>query len=655
MGFELPRNMQALSNIHWFSELLSDRHEKLACAKPRHMPPVEPSLFNKLKRRMTDTNYEAIAPSDEPAPKRIKTRATVVTPTRHLEKPQLGLESTIKAPAFENTHAPVALLDQETQVPATISADLKVVNSERSVKLRQKVEAQINLEILLKHQELRLIEQELGKCQIALEQLRRCHIIPFSGNEGSPLTADQVTTGTGPALQAEPGFSQPPHPAPWGVVDGPYAQHYAKWLIPDPQFDATPIEATRRSLGGKSASVETRAMRGSIAERGVPTANRTHRASLASKQQPMMYAPGRQALLLIKHPLTGDMVKLVCKYCGKNNINSVQGFLNHCRIAHEKNYESHGAAAIDCGVPLDGTENMVVPVTNEPTPSVVSNGRPLVHSLIMGDRVPRRTSASSSAPSTPLSPVSASPIRQFSAHSRPLRASPLAQTFVAESFVGTAQTPCLSRLFQLRGVGVDLDKEVTAARVRVDLDQVESLEDPDDSETEGPQARPQAEPSIRFVEPVRPVDATSNSRSYSTNSLLSRNTATPSVAASVRSMPPRDSLSRTSVDEDLNLSPQTMDTNPGLMSDNDDEEERDYDMDVDAESDHAGQNFRVRVHEYDVEADMDEVMQDVHGHGEGSAENHKLASTSGTFGAKPIAKRKRGRPSKAGANRKGGN
>ena len=50
--------------------------------------------------------------------------------------------------------------------------------------LQQVIDNEFNMQILMKHNELRLIEQELAKCQIALEQLRRCEIQPFPGFEG---------------------------------------------------------------------------------------------------------------------------------------------------------------------------------------------------------------------------------------------------------------------------------------------------------------------------------------------------------------------------------------------------------------------------------------------------------------------------------------
>jgi len=100
--------------------------------------------------------------------------------------------------------------------------------------MRQTISSQLSLEILLKHRELRLIDQELAKCQVALEQLRRCSEIPYPALQ---QPSEQVTTGKGAALRKTSERFPAKSPAPWGVTDGPYSRHYAKWLLPDPQFD----------------------------------------------------------------------------------------------------------------------------------------------------------------------------------------------------------------------------------------------------------------------------------------------------------------------------------------------------------------------------------------------------------------------------------
>lgn len=45
----------------------------------------------------------------------------------------------------------------------------------------------------------------------------------------------------------------------------------------------------------------------------------------------------------------GVVVRLTCPDCLRNNFSSAQGFLNHSRIAHSKEYTSQDTAAIKCG------------------------------------------------------------------------------------------------------------------------------------------------------------------------------------------------------------------------------------------------------------------------------------------------------------------
>ena len=58
-------------------------------------------------------------------------------------------------------------IDNKAESPAE---EKKIVVDANRV--RDAIESQFSLEILLKHDELRLINQELAKCQAALEQLR---------------------------------------------------------------------------------------------------------------------------------------------------------------------------------------------------------------------------------------------------------------------------------------------------------------------------------------------------------------------------------------------------------------------------------------------------------------------------------------------------
>ncbi|CAK7270533.1 hypothetical protein SEPCBS57363_004151 [Sporothrix epigloea] len=219
------------------------------------------------------------------------------------------------------------------------------------------VQYQFSHEILVKHNELRLIEQELAKCQIALEQLRRCHLIPYPVDCPTPEQMLEIASGRGIHVRPKPGATVPKWSPPFGVVDGPYARHYAKWLIPDPVFDgplanwpglAPPVQSSR-----SYASADARATRNSITD-----ASRARAVRGASGQKLQALSNGypqpkdRAGPCVLKRS-DGKIVKLVCTDCHRDNFSSTQGFINHCRIAHKRDYKSHDEAAIHCGHPIE--------------------------------------------------------------------------------------------------------------------------------------------------------------------------------------------------------------------------------------------------------------------------------------------------------------
>ena len=202
------------------------------------------------------------------------------------------------------------------------------------------IQHHFSMEILLKHNELRLIEQELGKCQVALEQLRRCHLIPYPTACPTPQQMLDISSGKGAAVRPRPGEAVPKWAPPFGVVDGPYARHYAKWLIPDPAFDGLLPEwqGVPRPQQPRGV-VEGRTTRNSHVDVGMlAKQQRVVRGTAGHKLQalPSGYAqPKEKAGPCTLKRADGQMVKLVCIDCHRDNFSSTQGFINHCRIAHK--------------------------------------------------------------------------------------------------------------------------------------------------------------------------------------------------------------------------------------------------------------------------------------------------------------------------------
>lgn len=433
--------------------------------------------------------------------------------------------------------------------------------------LQQSIEAQINYEILLKHNELRLIEQELAKCQVSLEQLRRCSIIPFPGTEG-PL--ENVSLGLGAALQPQSGYTEPQYAAPWGVTDGPYTRHYAKWLISDVKFDSVSERALAQQAHGYFGMGEGRATRGSFAEFGATGKARTSRTSTGTLKLPALGenpAPAPKIdPLLHKRSDNGQWVRLYCAACGHSNFSNTQGFLNHCRIKHNQVFKSHDAAAIACGVPVDtseggnpvpATEPTNTPVVATPTVSFpVSTNPGNVHPLVRSNppELAKEVHRDFSAPRDAVKP-----------------------TISAKSNMTTSpSTPHLTALLQQRGFDGDLKGLVDTARTKVDLDVMETSDD--DLVESASQTPVVAKPNQLARLPVSAPNAAPASKAPAARpgSKKGHSNGHPRLPLTFSTHVPHGQDHHMALSP-VELSPHAVESNPGLVSDHDDDDDDDAD------------------------------------------------------------------------------
>ena len=380
----------------------------------------------------------------------------------------------------------------EIESKAVSPAEVKQPVLESS-RVRDAIDSQFSLEILLKHDELRLVNQELAKCQAALEQLRRCHLIPYPTAQATSESMYSVSTGTGPALRH--GDHVPAWAPPYGVADGPYTRHYAKWLIPDPMFDGVQDQWYHGFDGSRAGKTvpEGRSTRNSFAESNSASSKaRSQRGSGAHKLQALSsgypVAKERAGPCVLKRAEDGQMVKLVCNDCQRENFSSTQGFINHCRIAHRKEYKSHEEAAIACGQPIDIDETGGI--VGEEKTAAPSNG--LVHPLVRNaptdrqayvdllsridaslalfkqGRLPGVTSIPGLPNSTPVKASSQTPSVDAGPH---------------KDLVPSSDTPYLSKLMQNKGVGGNLAEIVGEAKQHVDFAEYSPGSESDDGES----------------------------------------------------------------------------------------------------------------------------------------------------------------------------
>lgn len=452
-------------------------------------PILNATSMSMLKRKRADSDDATAPPGTKRCLDPIAPTATVdATMNAAATAPQLPIGNNV-APAPTPTPTPPSRLqennDKNSQVPKPDSMDTAqdrdgVARGQRSQvdvdKLRQTLDAQLSLEILLKHNELRLIDQEIAKCQIALEQLRRCAEIPYPGSHLTGMS-QSVSNGTGFAIPYTGHGPAPVSPAPWGVTDGPYSRHYAKWLIPDPRFDGGEVETPAQHGYG---SMDGRTTRGSLGDHGyVAGKSRSQRGSANVKLQslPSGYpAPKEKAgPMIMKRKSDGKTVKLVCLDCRRFDFSSTQGFINHCRIAHGRTFASHDAAAEACGEPVEVDEAgaVVGATTDSSSGSSVATAPGFVHPLIRSAHTIDTSKNSISAVSSP-----AATARSADSSSLPKPSSRPSQT-PDPSFKASPETPHLSSLLAGRGIGVDLQEIVGDAKATIDLDQFSSDEESD--------------------------------------------------------------------------------------------------------------------------------------------------------------------------------
>ncbi|KAL4987594.1 hypothetical protein BDW68DRAFT_187929 [Aspergillus falconensis] len=472
----------------------------MLAASPHCAPPgVSGFALPQLKRKRSDSS-ESATTRDAPVATKLRTDDAC---TKHISQQRSSAPSTAKVDAGDIPTEPLA--DQTSRrapdAPPSMStggsfgpsapsrddqkAPRRKVNVDR---LRETLEAQLSLEVLLKHNELRFIDQEIAKCQVALEQLRRCAEIPYPGSHTTGPSLS-VSNGTGMSVWAPGNGPAPRSPAPWGVTNGPYTRHYARWLLPDPRFDGGEVEQITPIGMGATTPLEGRSTRGNPIDTGylAGKSTRPQRGSTGTKLQslPSGYpAPKERAgPMIIRRKSDGVLVKLVCLDCRRDNFSSTQGFINHCRIAHNRNFASHDAAAVASGEPVEVDDTgTVIGGKNEPSTGSTSG---FVHPLIRSAHIIESTSRTlpASGPSETEARKRSSTVRTplTLPHTPVGPKDPVAKA-TNDTFNASKDTPHLSSLMKMRGIGLDLGHLVGEAKTAVDLDGYSS--DEGDSEPE---------------------------------------------------------------------------------------------------------------------------------------------------------------------------
>lgn len=581
---------------------------KMLATSPHCAPPgVNGFALPQLKRKRSDSS-ESTTTRDAPVATKLRTSDASA---KHVSEQRTSAPSTGKDGKDDASDMPAEPLTDQTakrapDMPPLLSnggssdpsapsrddqkGSARKVNVDR---LRETLEAQLSLEVLLKHNELRFIDQEIAKCQVALEQLRRCAEIPYPGSHATGPSLS-VSNGTGMSVWAPGNGPAPRSPAPWGVTNGPYTRHYSRWLLPDPRFDGGEVEPMTPMGMGATTPLEGRSTRGNPIDIAylAGKSTRPQRGSSGTKLQslPSGYpAPKERAgPMIIRRKSDGVLVKLVCLDCRRDNFSSTQGFINHCRIAHNRNFASHDAAAMASGEPVEVDDaGAVIGGKNEPstglTPGFV---HPLIRSAHGIESTPRTPSASGSSDTEPMKRSSTVETPRTSSHTPVGPHKPVAKA-ANDAFTASEDTPHLSSLMKMRGVDLDLGQLVGEAKTAVDLNEYTSDEGDSEPEPEPPTPSVKTKPNKPLAtragrQPMRTTASQTASERPDGHKGVERPNHKPLVLETLT--PTRPSVPYQSpypptgpqVNElrELDLSPNTVESNqaPSLVSDDDDYE-----------------------------------------------------------------------------------
>jgi ADA HAT complex component 1 len=208
------------------------------------------------------------------------------------------------------------------------------------ISLKNKLADQINVEILLKHREHKLVEREIRKVERTMHTLERLHNDEKYGEFMTHLiTLKRKANGILQDQQQQ--LLQLQDPLAIGSTAGL-----------DKGFTITKSSlrpSTSSSTTGNAvcSSTTTTTTTSSVVRNDH---NRTSYGGI-----PSLLLPNGQKICV--HKLSsGKLVKISCPVCSRTDFGSAQGFLNHARLLHQLEFKSQSDVAIKCGVELSDAE-----------------------------------------------------------------------------------------------------------------------------------------------------------------------------------------------------------------------------------------------------------------------------------------------------------
>lgn len=215
--------------------------------------------------------------------------------------------------------------------------------------LKSIITNQLDLEIRLKHKELNLTDEEIGKCESQMITLRKFFNIPPNvnfDNEPNGFT-HKYTNLLSKSLNVNyENIAKLQSLSEMGISPSNSVS-----LSPFSSFAFTNDSHNFNNPGGIEMDNE---LGGGIGGELPSHSYRTR--STTSSLRPSLVSSRRVTYGCLYRRTDGIIVKLTCPNCLRSNFSSAQGFLNHSRIAHSREYSSQDAAALQCGEILPDDE-----------------------------------------------------------------------------------------------------------------------------------------------------------------------------------------------------------------------------------------------------------------------------------------------------------
>ncbi|KAI5957323.1 hypothetical protein KGF54_000251 [Candida jiufengensis] len=225
--------------------------------------------------------------------------------------------------------------ETESSKLSTKESLLKKLDEISPEQLKEIITNQLDLEIRLKHKELNMSDNEISKIESQLLVLR--NFLNIQNDLDLPDQPNELTSKY------------------YNLLNQQLTATYDK-------FKSIPDDASSFDNSTPNVAVAP------------PQSNHSYRTrSTTSSLRPTIATtatPKHVNLGCLYRRTDGVVVRLICPDCQRSNFSSAQGFLNHSRIAHSKEYTSQDAAALKCGeitpeIPQDSVGEASLKILNE--------------------------------------------------------------------------------------------------------------------------------------------------------------------------------------------------------------------------------------------------------------------------------------------------